>query len=665
MKHALLLAFVFLTLARAQDLEVKAGHTFPGIHSATLIDKRNGCCFPGNPDIYGLGIRIGYYSQALSVWIANFFVLSESKKLRSVNTLFMFALFVGLVWISHDASQTYAIEAFLLIQLLSATWYVSILNQSKFSSKHWKFSPLRMVIQDLTLLGILAYSIWFWWVGVDLMQRTPCGTYIFFLSKVSLYGWFRSGFKVLSIIAVCFNLILMIGHMAQLVQCHLASYTRNPEYFRNLRKHLGSKDCKEGPCQKLGPLIPAQETPMASTDHALTASKLIADTKRDEDLDASPNDPDQMTMPKCAGEGSQNLADQIAVTQEMADTTENNAHGTAVLLVPPTTGQSGSPKFVSSFPKSPSISTLPKPDSHGSGPLSASQGGKLGTGGYVPESPPRRLSSSLFPTSAPLNRSNINLPQPHQAVLPFTPPSSSDRPPSMDDNVTSDPEAPEYSTTLPSFEDILAADVYLDSIFKDFASTHSVWTYHVPYTPIKISMPSIPHFQKLNLKAHKHHFRLNILIPLFIHVYTLRTYPFPLYPTLLSLTVNSPHHIKISPSSLATTIVLRNTRLPNHTPAYHYLPSAFCTLIVCVGLVLAIELSLYWNCVTGTTNMGQVGQLVPLVVGMGGLAKVLWVWWKGGSKEEEGEGALEREIRACAEVYEGLKGRMVGGDDRV
>lgn len=63
--------------------------------------------------------------------------------------------------------------------------------------------------------------------------------------------------------------------------------------------------------------------------------------------------------------------------------------------------------------------------------------------------------------------------------------------------------------------------------------------------------------------------------------------------------------------------------------------------------------------------MGQVGQLVPLVVGIGGLVKVLWVRWKGGNKEEEGEGALEREIRACSEVYEELKGRTVGSVDRV
>ena len=80
--------------------------------------------------------------------------------------------------------------------------------------------------------------------------------------------------------------------------------------------------------------------------------------------------------------------------------------------------------------------------------------------------------------------------------------------------------------------------------------------------------------------------------------------------------------------------------------------------MVCVGLVLAIELSLYWNSISGVTNMGQVGQLVPLVVGIGGLVKVLWVWLKREGNEVEGEGPLEREVRACAEIYEELKGTV-------
>ncbi len=691
MKYAWLLVLSFLLLSRAHDLEAKAGSIFHRIHSATQLTRRNECGFSGNPDIYGLGIRTGYYSQALSVWVANFFVFSESKKLRSVNTLFMFALFVGLIWISHNPSQTYAIEAFLLTQLLSATWYVSILDQSKFSKGNWKFSPLRMVIQDFTLLGILAYSIWFWWVGLDLMQKTPCGTYIFFLSKVSLYGWFRSGFRVLSVIAVCFNLTLMTGHMAQLVQHRLTDYTRNPDYFRTLREHLEYQRPKKGlpyPPEKEArsqndPLAPTHKALAASNDYAITASDPIPETGTDQNLDACTSDTPQVIETQSAAEASQDHAERIATTQNIAENVkvgepmakqatsgglvaqESNSHDVEVHPGTPTHGQAGSPRSSSAVLKSPSTSTPSKHESPGFKPLPLSGNGKLGTSGPVPKSPLRRSPFSHSAASASLHGGEIHSSQPPQVIPPFTLPSPSYRPSIIDTVVPSDPEAQKYVTTPLSFADINAAEVYLEGVLKDITSSGSVWAYHIPHTPIKISVPSIPHFQKPKLTMHKHRLRPNILIPLFIHVYMLRTYPFPLYPTLLSLALNSPNHTTVSHKSLVTAIAFRNTRLPNHTPPYHYLPAAFCTLTVCVGLVLAIELSLYWNNITGVANMGQVGQLVPLVVGIGGLVKVLWVWWRGGGEEEEGTGALGREIRACTEVYEGLKGRTQREDNRV
>ena len=687
MKLALLLAFAFLALVRAQYLEAKADDTSSGIHGTSRITRRDECGFSGNPDIYGLGIRIGYYTQALSVWIANFFVLNESKKLRSVNTLFMFALFIGLIWISHDPSQTYAIEAFLLVQLLSATWYVGILNKSKFSNRNWKFSPLRMVIQDLTLLGILAYSIWFWWIGLDHMQKTPCGTYIFFLSKVSLYGWYREGFKVLSVIAVSFNLIILSGHVAQLVQYRFTSYTRSPQYFRSLRKNLKlqceRKDLSIGQREKsqtdYATLSPAQELLAASTNHATSYPKSIDNADRTKNLEMLTTSPCQSTG-TAGAENSQGSEEPIISTQSTAENSDLRTRISEGVTSYDSAGQesntdrtkiqkrtSAYKKYTPIMSKSAisrsSLGSTPSPcDSQSSEPCPQSGSGNVNPGALATVSSSREPIQSLSPEAVLHDRTNANVSTLPQAGALSTPPLASQV---AENLVERDPETLDPSTTALSFTDVLAADVYLDSILEDSVAVDSMRTYRIPHTRIKILVPSIAHFRRLKFKGHNHGFRLNVIIPLLIHIYYLRTYTFPLYPTLLSRALNHPYHAKISPNILATTIILRRTRLSDHTPPYYYLPSAFCTLTVCVGLVLAIELSLFWNGVTGVTNMGQVGQLVPFVVGIGGLVKVLWVWWKGGDKEEEGEGALEREVRLCAEVYEGMKGNGIWKDDSV
>ena len=49
--------------------------------------------------------------------------------------------------------------------------------------------------------------------------------------------------------------------------------------------------------------------------------------------------------------------------------------------------------------------------------------------------------------------------------------------------------------------------------------------------------------------------------------------------------------------------------------------------------------------------MGTVGQLVPFVLGVGGLVKVLWSWVCEGRRESVERDELEEAVGRCAEVY--------------
>ena len=73
-------------------------------------------------------------------------------------------------------------------------------------------------------------------------------------------------------------------------------------------------------------------------------------------------------------------------------------------------------------------------------------------------------------------------------------------------------------------------------------------------------------------------------------------------------------------------------------------------------------------------DVGTVGQLVPAVLGIGGLLKVMWGFWtrgngKGSKVAGVGEeGVVVGEARECAEVWERIKkglGEGNGGREEV
>ena len=196
------------------------------------------CGFKGNSDIYGIGIRIGYYTQTLSTWFANYFVLSEAKSLRPTNLLFFLAVFVGLIWLSHQSPNTFAIEAFLLLQLLFATWYTGILNRGRFSKKYWRFSPMRSVISSVTMMAVLGYNAWFWWSGLDRMERTPCGSFAFFMAKVELFSWYRSAYRALAVPAVVSGAFIQVWQSVELIQYLMAGSSDEAKYYRSLAESL-------------------------------------------------------------------------------------------------------------------------------------------------------------------------------------------------------------------------------------------------------------------------------------------------------------------------------------------------------------------------------------------------------------------------------------------
>ena len=186
------------------------------------------CGFAGNPDVYGIGIRIGYYTQAIAVWFANYFHFREAKVLRSVNNLFLIALtIVGLVYI-YDARKIYAVEAFLLLYIGTTMAILSMLDGTRFTSRFINASNERLIAKILISIMGQAFLVYFWWTGLNIMRPTPCtdvgeqpsntltttngtnkGTYGFYIVPTNMYGWLRTLMRILSLTGLARSTLIL------------------------------------------------------------------------------------------------------------------------------------------------------------------------------------------------------------------------------------------------------------------------------------------------------------------------------------------------------------------------------------------------------------------------------------------------------------------------
>ena len=157
------------------------------------------CGFQGNSDIYGVGIRIGYYTQALTAWFSNFFVLREANDVRAVKNLFLLALVIAIIIYARNAPNVYAIETFLLMQIGFCLGSISIMDSTRYSSKYIKASKERLALKLILLNVGLTYNLYFWWFGLDEMKSTPCGTYAFYFARANIYGKMRTAMKILAV----------------------------------------------------------------------------------------------------------------------------------------------------------------------------------------------------------------------------------------------------------------------------------------------------------------------------------------------------------------------------------------------------------------------------------------------------------------------------------
>lgn len=183
------------------------------------------CGYDGNPDLYGLGIRIGIYLQTTACTAAVLF--GQDRLMTAIsygNGIFQFALVVSLLILTTTSPEFQAVEAAIVVLLAICS---SIQGFQPFPTpsledgtdhprpsrlvrtQRWIVaSGLPFFRQSMELI-LYSYSIWFWFVGLDrLAHSDSCTSFGFFFAPVDLYGWFRTLGKIY-IIAETANQIFM------------------------------------------------------------------------------------------------------------------------------------------------------------------------------------------------------------------------------------------------------------------------------------------------------------------------------------------------------------------------------------------------------------------------------------------------------------------------
>ncbi len=169
------------------------------------------CGFDGNPDFYGLGIRLGIYLQWIASFLANLFLKRAVAGSLETNSIFLLAVFIALAE-SSRTSMVQSAEVLVLLHLCFG-FILSVLTVWGHRTRSsgggsGDDPPPRSLLGSVARLALIAmisaYGAWFWWRGLDtLSSGSPeCPVYTFILSKQDAFGPLKVFYRIQSFIVL-------------------------------------------------------------------------------------------------------------------------------------------------------------------------------------------------------------------------------------------------------------------------------------------------------------------------------------------------------------------------------------------------------------------------------------------------------------------------------
>lgn len=215
------------------------------------------CTFSGNTDMYGLGIRLGFYFQWFCALLARLLVPTKSRDHRkddpikgeltalrfSIN-VFAAATFLALViLIVRDVSSLQIVEIYIVLLLTFGyslalvpiyLWRLLTLCSPRWDPTRWPIirpSPVESFLSFLLITAVSFFQLWFWFARVPQLNSQDCQEYGFLLAKIGLNVPVMQVLHILLFFFVLLSCITMLLRLAA-IHWNILEEDAEPELVR-------------------------------------------------------------------------------------------------------------------------------------------------------------------------------------------------------------------------------------------------------------------------------------------------------------------------------------------------------------------------------------------------------------------------------------------------
>jgi hypothetical protein len=216
-------------------------HTLPSSFlQAREATDNDALGFPGNPDIYGLGIRLGIYFQWIGAVLSKWF-RGNPEALRDLldeNGIFLLAIFITSILLCTGGTDSpHAIEILILLHIFFGSTFIIMFDPNVSDSFEVISSFWGILVKYMITVGMAALGVWFWFTGIYKLPATPgTSSYGFFFARFAIGGPILVFFRVLAILNLIVWFWALIGScLERLVYWKLLKVNQEEE-LKNKKK---------------------------------------------------------------------------------------------------------------------------------------------------------------------------------------------------------------------------------------------------------------------------------------------------------------------------------------------------------------------------------------------------------------------------------------------
>jgi hypothetical protein len=190
------------------------------------------CDFSGNQDMYGLGIRIGFYCHWFGIILASWIARGEFRLLKLSNLLFVSATFLALI-LQTTKNDILPVETYIVLLLAFGGYFylVPVYLWKLFTWCEPRMDPTRypractgnifQLMNFALLAGLSIFQLWFWIGRVSAVSSAGCVEFGFFFAQLPLN---EKGYVVANILFHFFVLFTCLGIIGFLVAQQMGIY---------------------------------------------------------------------------------------------------------------------------------------------------------------------------------------------------------------------------------------------------------------------------------------------------------------------------------------------------------------------------------------------------------------------------------------------------------